>query len=635
MFVLSAFAQYNEGYRVLGDKAFANKDYYQAAINYKKTLGLIKPKAVVPYYSKRSTRKLNAETGSYLYFQIAESYRLYQNYTEAGNWYGKVLAGNNALQYPLARLWYGICLRADRDLDSAATQLQQFVDVYKGDNKYIAIAKKEIENCRFAEQQYRSGTLAKVTKMSSPWNAEGGDYALTITGNTYWFTSTRSAGEGATHLNRMYALPANSMQPVLIDFGDKNEEYGTPSVDGSGTKMYITKWYKKDTRTVCEIYLSLYSGGKWQVPQKLNDNVNVEGFNSMQPCVTVDGKHLYFSSNKPGGRGGDDIWMCDLDTGGNPLNSEDLGGIINTPDDEQAPFFDDAGQRLVYSSKGFTGLGGFDLFESRLTGENVWAQPENLGYPINSSKDDMYYMPDRTDKSKFYISSDRESECCLSLFQGSVTNIIIKGVIADCVTGKPIVGVAITLLDSATNNTAQKTETDSAGVYTFKVNNYRHYKITLSKSGYFTKISPLVEVKNLIKDTLTNSDFCLAKIEVNKPIVIKNILYDFNKATLRSASKAALDTIIILLKQNPSIKIELSSHTDSIGKDEANMRLSQARAQSCVDYMVAAGIDKSRIIAKGYGKTNPIAPNSNPDGTDDPAGRQLNRRTEFTVLKSE
>lgn len=633
--VLSAFAQYNEEYRVSGDKAFAGKNYYEAAINYKKALGLIKPKAVIPYYSKRSTRKLKAENGFYLDYQIAESYRLYQNYKEACGWYDKVIAGNNDIQYPLGRLWYGVCLRAGINFDNALIQLQQFVDVYKGDNKYIALAKKEIEDCRFAKQQYQYATLTNVTKMPVPWNAEGGDYAMASTGNTYWFTSTRAIGNNSVHLNRIYALPANVAQPVLIDFGDKNVEYGTPSADGSVTKLYMTKWFKKGTETICGIYLSLYNDGKWQTPQKLNDNVNVDGFNTMQPCVTADGKRLYFSSNKPGGQGGDDIWMCDLDANGNPINSKNLGSTVNTPDDEQAPFFDDVEKRLIYSSTGFIGLGGFDLFESKVLGENTWAQPENMGYPINSSKDDMYYMPDNAIKDKFYISSDRESECCLSLFEGTVTGFALKGLIMDCVAGKPIGGAGVTLLDSAINHAVQKTETRDDGTYVFKVTDHRRYNIILAKDGYFTKISALADMKNLVKDTLANPTLCLTKIEVNKPIVIKNILYDFNRSTLRPASKVALNTVVLLLTQNPSIKIELSSHTDSIGKDNANMRLSQARAQSCVDYIVAAGIDKNRIIAKGYGKTKPIASNSNLDGSDNPAGRQLNRRTEFTVLKSE
>lgn len=170
-----------------------------------------------------------------------------------------------------------------------------------------------------------------------------------------------------TTLKRIYGFAYSKFQPSLF------------TLDA----MYLTRWYKAGDKTIHFIYLSKWQNNTWSEPVKLNINVNAEGFNSIQPFVTPDGKHLFFSSNKPGGRGGDDIWMSDLDADGNPTSSINLGSTINTPMDEQAPYYNVLKKKLTYSSKGFTGLGGFDFFESWYDGEK-WSQPINMGYPCIS-----------------------------------------------------------------------------------------------------------------------------------------------------------------------------------------------------------------------------------------------------------
>jgi outer membrane protein OmpA-like peptidoglycan-associated protein len=175
-----------------------------------------------------------------------------------------------------------------------------------------------------------------------------------------------------------------------------------------------------------------------------------------------------------------------------------------------------------------------------------------------------------------------------------------------------------------------KEETTNANEgYRFETFDRQPLKLVVKKPGYFAKV--IYINKNSRNDTLYSQDVCLKAFKINKPIKIQNIFYDFNKAGLRETSKIALDSLVTIMKDNPAIKIELASHTDSIGSDAYNINLSAARAQSCVDYIVSKGIDKDRLSAKGYGKSVPVAPNSLPDGKDNPEGRQLNRRTEFTV----
>jgi OOP family OmpA-OmpF porin len=637
-----AYAQLDANYKTLGDKSFNNKDYYQAAFYYKKIAGDLKPveKLKVPFRpDQKSSKAISSSDMTFVSYRLAESYRLYENYVEAEGWYYKVLNDNGEAQYPLTRLWYGVCLRADQHFDESIKQLQQFLAAGKGDNKQNAMAQKEIANCNFAKEQYQYPELLDVNKMKGDLNTDGSDYAIIKNDNNYMFTSSRIVKNDKRHLNRIYTLVKDGQnKPVVVNFkSDENRtelEYGTPVLNPGNNKMYMTRWYKVGSKTIHAIYYSDLQDGQWLAPQMVNSNVNLDGYNSIQPFVTPDGKRLFFVSNKPGGQGGDDIWVSDLDANGVPINSNNLGSTINTPYDEEAPYYDAVNKRLVYSSKGFIGLGGFDFFES-FGDVGHWTDPRNMGYPMNSAKDDLYYYPDKDNDNKFFISSDRESECCLNLFEVYDRRHIVSGLVVDCDTHLALPGVKVSFVDSLTKQTLKQEVLGKKATYAFSVTTKRPYNLVLEKAGYFTKSVSVPVSGKMMNDTLYSPEICLQTFEVNKPILIKNILYDFNKATLRPESKVVLNNLVKILNDNPKIKIELGSHTDSIGSDAYNDKLSQERAQACVSYIIASGIKDDRIFAKGYGKRKPVAPNSLPDGKDNPDGRQMNRRTEFKVLKTE
>ncbi|OOQ56533.1 OmpA family protein [Mucilaginibacter pedocola] len=637
----AASAQYKADPKGMGDKAFANKDYYEAAFYYRKAaegLSLVTQQAIPYNATGKSAKKGKPADRAYVEYQLGEAYRMYENYVEAEPWYYKVLNENAEAQYPLARLWYGVCLRANQHFDEAIKQLEQFKLGYNGDAKYTAIAEKEVANCKFAKEQYQYPILIEVSKMKGGWYSDGSDYSMVKRDANSYFTSSRFVKDEKVHLNRVYMISGKDGEPAIVklkgDGKEKEVEYGTPSFSPNGERMYFTRWYKVGSKTFHAIYCTELSNNEWKEPVKLNSNVNSEGFNSIQPFITADGKRMYFASNKSGGQGGQDIWYSDLDASGSPVNSINMGSTINTAQDEQAPYYDVTSKRLIYSSKGYTGLGGFDFFEAMYDGEK-WSTPVNMGYPMNSAKDDLYYTPDPTDANKFYISSDRESDCCLNLFEAFDRRHVLTGLVVDCDTRKALPGVKVSFVDSLSKQTIKSMVLGASATYNFEVKTKRPYNLVLEKSGYFTKIVPVPAEGKMSNDTLFNPEICLQAFKVDKPIVIKNVLYDYNKATLRPESKIVLNDVVKILNDNPKIKIELAAHTDSIGSDKYNNKLSQARAQACVDYIVASGINESRIYAKGYGKRRPIAPNSLPNGKDNPEGRQLNRRTEFTVLKLE
>lgn len=635
----AALAQYKTC-RALGDKAFEDKNYYEAAYYYGRAIGeraKIAPGLEMPFNTKfRSLKKISPADSAYAVFRLAESYRLFEDYREAEIYYKRILSAGHENEYPLARLWYGVCLRTDGKFDEAIAQLEQFRKTYNSDAALNTIAAHEIADCAFAKAQYRQGPLANITKVPGPLNSGDGNYAMSRYHAGFLFTSSRKTGDSKRNVNRIYyAGLSDTLAPQMINFKnaeqEKIDEYGTPSSDAEGKRIYFTGWSKQGPNTITRIYYSEWENDAWSAPQILNSQVNEDGYNSRQPFVAADGKTLFFASDKPGGMGGDDIWMSSLGGDGQPVNSVNLGGTVNTPSDEQAPFYDAAGKRLIYSSKGFTGLGGFDLFESFGEGTS-WSAPRNLGFPINSTKDDLYYLDDSEDPSVFYLSSDRESDCCFSIFMGKMNRYILSGVVIDCKTNQPLTGVTVTYVDSLSSQREQAVS-DNMGKYRFIAKAGIQGKLVFEKENYQPKTVGLPNISELQSDTLFASGDCLESLRPGRTFILKRVLFDFNSYALTATARNTLDTLAGILASDTTLKIRLSANTDSLGNTAYNLALSEKRAESCINYFAGKGIDADRFVVKAYGESKPIAPNSLPDGRDNPEGRHLNRRVEFTILE--
>ncbi|HVS92320.1 MAG TPA: OmpA family protein [Mucilaginibacter sp.] len=632
-----AFGQSAKTYRLLGDKAFNNKNYYEAAYYYAVALGErhdVSPGLEIPFHSNfGKNKKINPADRGYLLYQLAESYRLFEDYTDAEYYYERVRGGYEA-DYPLTRLWCAVCMRANRKFDKAINLLMQFRYSYKGDANYLALAQRELANCRFAKEQYALPLQYDISKLRGPVNSGAGNYGLSAYENGFMVTSSKYSKADKRNINRIYYVTHNdTAAPKLISFeGERSKEYGTPSIDGSGKRMYFTVWFKQGPETITRIYFSVQNNNHWSAPQLLNAQTNEDGYNSKQPFVTPDGKKLFFASNKPGGIGGDDIWVSDLGDDGQPVNSVNLGNKINTPFDEQSPFYDIAAKRLVYASKGFTGMGGFDLFES--AGEsNIWSAPRNLGYPLNSTKDDLYYLQDKNDPDKFYLSSDRESDCCFSVFEGNIKTYMVAGQVVNCNGQQPVPGVRVTYTSMSAIPKPITVITDNNGKYVFTVKAGIAGKIIFERDSYTSKTVEISGPGHMRGDTMRNAETCMLLSKPGARYTIKNIQFDFNSFALTPKAKLALDTLISVLKANPEFRVSVSGHTDGKGGEEYNRKLSEKRAESSVRYLLDNGITAERIQSKGYGKSRPLAPNTLPNGKDDPQGRQINRRVEFTILQ--
>lgn len=647
----AASAQTTGDYLRAAEDFFTKGDYYSAARFYERALsGKIDTSGPQynPYVAQRQNMAkptpISGGTRHQVVYKVAESYRLLNNPVKSEPYYEEA-AGYGA-EYPLARYYYAKSLKANSKFDEASKAFSQFI-AETTDEAAKADAQKELQNIAFINAQMTKRDLKyfTVNKLSGNINPHGANYAPALQEKNLVFTSTRkdSNDKKAPYINRLYTTTIDdngtNVQLINIEQG-KDLHQGVSTFTPDGNVMYLTRWTDKNGVKVAQIFQSSRTNGKWSDPVTVGGDINTAGYSSQEPSVSSDGKYLYYSSNKPGGLGKFDIWMATLENG-TPGASVNLGAPVNTADDERAPYYYQNGKALIFSTNGGIGMGGFDFFQAKGI-PGAWQTPVNLGYPVNSVKNDLYLVStgEKQLLDNVYLSSDRASECCLELFALNKLRPkrTIFGMVVDCADNAPLANVSVAFVD-ANGTTIQTTTTDAGGKYQLILDDYQPLKAVATHEGYYTKDLSFNTPADEFDETMTNPGLCLNKIppppiEVNKPIVLENVYYDFNKATLKPESFPALDSLVSLLKFYPKMIVEVSAHTDSRGSAEYNMTLSEKRAKSVMDYLIDKGIDPARLQSKGYGETMPIAPNTTPEGKDNPEGRAKNRRTEFKVLSN-
>jgi len=657
LFVFIAFsitvnAQYVVNYKKVADAYFQSKDYYAAATFYKKALKITSDSTqlVLPYgkdKKQKSDERLIEDYEGSLY-NLAESSRMYRDFSEAEKYYEVASTFSNP-KYKKALFYYAESLRANKKFPQAINAFEQFITRNKTD-ELVKAANREILSCRFAIKEMRFPRLVQVKKMPADINGLGSNYAPAKHGNDFYFTSSRPvsvAGKpeviknvnGETQistkanpfLNSLYTSKSN-IQDAEIDIKKvemdlpENMEFAAVSFNPSGSVAYFTAWKENGKHA---IYYSAKVGDKWSTPQSVGLQINSRDFNSAQPFVTSDGKFLLFSSDRMGGYGKYDLWFASIRNDGSLGQVVNLGPDINTESDERAPYYNVVTKKLMFSTDGRIGFGGMDFFESE--GDLInWTIPKNLGYPFNSSKDDVYFTSISADGSKGYISSDRESSCCLEIFEVKREYVTVSGTLSDCKTKKPIGGV---LVKMSGDDLDYSVVTNNTGRYEFKMDSRKPVKLNMTKENYFA-LNKSYSYEEIAKaDTLMDVDYCMSSFKINVPIVLDNVYYEFNSSELTEPSKKVLDALIAIMDDNPELEIELGSHTDNVGTDTYNQDLSERRAKSCVDYLVSKNIAQNRMTFKGYGESVPVAPNQFKKGKDNPDGRAKNRRTVFKVTK--
>ncbi len=433
MVITSSYAQFVYDYKKSADMYYAKADYYSAAVYYEKHLETNGSGANTltkePYFiTDKPTAKQRSKSGSGtdrddIVIRLADSYRLIRDFGNAEKWYTEAVKTtlNNS---PDTQYWYAVSLRANGKYAEAKQAFEQYISAKANGKSFLENAKLELINTQFAMDQMQRKDLGSYSiSKAKGLNGEGANYAASWSGNTLSFTSTRpnneSSNKDKTYKNALYQTSGSSGNVEKINIANKKgTEQGVGSYSASGNRLYFTRWVKNGDNNKSEIYFSENKEGAWMEPVKLNEQVNMDGYSAQQPFITTDGKYLVFSSDRPGGQGKFDLWYSELNEEGKPTDAINLGQQINTSEDEQAPFYHESSNTLVFSSKGKVGLGGFDFFASKGNLTGGWEQAENMGYPVNSSKDDLYFT-NKVDSDLLknaLISSDRASQCCLELF---------------------------------------------------------------------------------------------------------------------------------------------------------------------------------------------------------------------------
>ena len=613
-------------------------------------------------------------------YKLGELYLKTRNYEKAEEYFLMAYNGN-ANKYPLAHYFYAKALMQQGKYDDAKDNFAKFVKEYKSGaekKKYKNLSMAQINGCDLAKQLKDSSLKIIVTHIDTSVNkAHIEANPIAIDENTLWYTSLRADAveyydvNDSTNnipLTKFYKAIKKGGKWNFVDtldaFNDSVLNVGNGAFSVDKNRFYFTKCKKNwKNKTICHIWVSKKEGGKWLTPEELPEPINIKNYTSTQPTLGIDAKKgnevLYYVTDRPGGKGGTDIWYSVYDKRKKIFRkTKRINSKINTIGNEFSPFYDNNTRNLYFSSDGWPGMGGFDIFKS--TGDvRNWTEVENYGYPINSQADDIYFTLNENRKQGFFVSnreggvSLKNKTCCDDIYEFIYTEFIDIKFIGTIIANKDnsifriinekmgiktvdqsvdSIQTSLSLINLRTkqslNINSNRTNKEGNCFYNLETNNT--YKIKVENFGYFEKIMD-VSTYN-IKESITLYDTVIIDPIPQKPIPV-NIYYDFDKSNLTDTAKMTIDsTLLIVLQEIPNVQVEISSHTDSKGEDDYNKELSQKRAESVVKYLIKQGIDRKRLIAKGYGEEKPIAPNTNTDGSDNEEGRAKNRRTEFMFI---
>lgn len=570
--------------------------------------------------------------------------------------------------------WLAWCYHLGSDWDAAekyyGLYLQSLEIRAKGNAMFIDDVRKKMSECQIGRALSIKPLRVFVDNLGPNINSSFPEYGPSITADeeAIFFTSRRPGSVGGKkdvsdnlYFEDIYSSvkSQNKWQAARPLSKNVNTE-GHDAVSGlspDGSKLYVFRSTEADGG---DLYESTLFGLDWEHPVKMNKYINTR-YHESSVSLSFDGKRLYFISEKESGFGDRDIYFSDMDASGDWGPSKNIGPEINTKYSEEAVFMHPDGKTMYFSSKGPGTMGGYDIFKTTFDGVK-WTKPENLGYPINGPDDDVFYVVGGSGNRAYFASaktggygdydiykitflgpekapmlnsqdqliaaiskpvSDLRTQSAIELSSAKLT--ILKGVVSDEKSEKPLESV-IELVDNEKGALLASFKSNSStGKYLVTLPSGKNYGVAVKCSGYLFHsenfdLPVAAEFQEFILDV------ALKKIEVGSTITLKNIFFDFAKSDLRPESESELNRLIGLLKDNPTLKIEIGSHTDNVGSSEANAKLSNMRSQTVVDYLISKGILSSRLAAKGYGETKPRESN------DTETGRQNNRRTEFRVM---
>lgn len=611
-------------------KAYENYDYIKAQKRYLEV-------AQTGYVSENLCEKL----GNAYYFNA--------QYKNALKWYKKLFR-LNPTPTSVYYLRYSQCLRANGKTANAMT----YYDLYWEKIEAEQPVEKLTANQYLGLIQLNSGrySIKALTKINTPGIEFGGrrygnQFIYASTHNKSLFYSLTSSWDGMNFLN-LYKVKIEgntvlSKAKKIRGKVDGNYHESIPVFSSDGKTMYFTRSNytekKENKKLQLKIYRTHLVDGKWTTPEDLS--INSDLYSTAHPALSPDGRMLYFSSNRPGGYGQSDLYVVSIRSNGTLGKAVNLGAKINTQAKEIFPFVS-RNKVLYFSSDGHFGTGGLDVFYVKLKKNHPVGSLLNIGQPINSFADDFaftfdpltkqgFFSSNRGDSLYTFIHSDiywfKENKPIVNGYEAQIT-----GVVTDMKTGQPIEDAKV-LLYTRDKRLLEEKRTNANGIYNFEMNYFNAYKILSRQENYdaLTKRSkPELRLQNIDFQLQRNTPRYASGTNLVE-VLNSPILFDYDKTRVRPAAQKKLDKLVLLLKKNPLLKIEIRAHTDSRGGAAYNQALSERRAKSIQKYLVVHGIDKSRLSAKGYGETQLLNECRNGVSCSE-AAHQLNRRSEFIVM---
>ena len=544
-------------------------------------------------------------------------------------------------------------LRQNKYLE-AAEHFKAYIDSGSKNEVLLGKASKLYKDCNFIGSALANPVPYNPISLGDNINTSNSEYlpSLTADGKTLVYT-VRERNDENFYISNKINGEWQQGEPIIAINTTMNE--GAQSLSADGKMIFFTDCGGRKGYGSCDLFYSEVIEGEWSYSKNVGRPVNGKSWDA-QPSVSSDKNALYFCSNRSDGLGESDIWVSYRQEDGTWGIPENLGEQINTPKREMSPFIHPDGQTLYFMSNGLPGMGGFDLYYSRKQEDGSWGEPINLGYPINTKDNEgamiisldgktAYFASDRklgtTDSEAAFGDPTRSSDTDLYLFElyeaarpQPVT--YVKAKVFDIET-KELLSANAELIDLSTGNTVATTRTDYQGEFLITLPLGKDYALNVSKQKYLFHSENFSLAKNMSSEEPFLLEIGLQPIQEpladgsmlteSKPVILKNVFFETAKADLRPESIAELNRLKLLLEENPRMRIRLNGHTDNVGTDEDNLKLSDDRARAVYDYLVENGIDAKRLKFKGFGESLPI------DTNDTPEGRQNNRRTEFVVIE--
>ena len=493
-------------------------------------------------------------------------------------------------------------------------------------------------NIDFALKGIETPLDIEPSVLPAPINEFAMQYFPVLTADEQTLFFTRREGFNASYDEDIYVSQWNesggwSIPESISDNINSPANEGTCTISANGRLLIFTSCSTgRPSYGRCDLYVCYKIGDNWSEPKNMGSTINSRSWDS-QPSLSADGRTLYFVSDRRGGLGQRDIYVSNFVEGNGWSQARNLGPSVNTPQDEVSPFIHANGHTLYFSSTGYEGFGGFDLFYVKRE-LNGWSKPKNVGYPINTHENQISFSINSIGSKGYYaVDENKDGDQESKLFQIDINDeigvdeksLVLKGNIIDAETRKPL-EANIELINTSTNEHLFRFKSDGiTGEYLALLNDDATYALYVEKQGYLFE-SRSFQIKNILNLRVKEIDFELQPIKKDATVILNNIYFDFNSYELRPDSQAEIEKIVHFLDKNPQLKLEIQGHTDNVGQDSYNKQLSMNRAEAVYNGLISSGISSERITFKGFGSLQPIANNSSEEG------RQKNRRIEVRIF---